>query len=83
MIEIRNRFPNNNETDDEYIEKEFKPLLYKSINFYSFYSIRFPLINKIKILFFYDSIRKGGYDLYVENIFKKFFSNYRNKKYEK
>ena len=83
LIKIRNRFPNNKETNDEYIGKEFKALLIKSIHFYSFYSIRCPFINKIKILFFYDSVRKGGYDSYVNKIFKNLFSNYRNKKLEK
>ena len=62
LFEIKSRFPNNDPDDKRYLKAEVGSLLEKVIIFHDLYKQRFGSFDKVKVIFFYDSIRKEGYD---------------------
>ena len=62
LFEIKSRFPNNDPKNKRYLKTEVGSLLEKVIIFYDLYKERFGSFDKVKVIFFYDSVRKEGYD---------------------
>ena len=62
LFEIKSRFPNNDPNDKRYLKAEVGSLLEKVIIFHDLYKERFGSFDKVKVIFFYDSVRKEGYD---------------------
>ena len=62
LFEIKSRFPNNDPTDKRYLKAAIGSLLEKVIIFHDLYKERFGSFDKVKVIFFYDSVRKEGYD---------------------
>ena len=63
--------------DIKQLEKEFNVLLKKADMFYQVYSERFNDIKYVQILFFYDSVRKKGYEEILQNNLNEFFKKNR------
>jgi cell division protein FtsB len=62
IFDIKSRFPNNDPTDKRYLKAAIGSLLEKVIIFHDLYKERFGSFDKVKVIFFYDSVRKEGYD---------------------
>ena len=62
LFEIKSRFPNNDPNDKRNLKTEVGSLLEKVIIFHDLYKERFGSFDKVKVIFFYDSVRKEGYD---------------------
>lgn len=62
LLEIKSRFPSNDPNDKRYLKAEVGYLLEKVIIFHDLYKERFGSFDKVKVIFFYDSVRKEGYD---------------------
>ena len=62
LFEIKSRFSNNDPNDKRYLKAEVGSLLEKVIIFHDLYKERFGSFDKVKVIFFYDSVRKEGYD---------------------
>lgn len=69
LFEVKNRFPEN-----DILVREITKSLSKSMTFYPLYEERFPDIQKLRIMFFYNVIPKKNYDNIlietVENYFR-------------
>jgi len=62
LFYVKSRFPNNAPKDKRYLKTEVGYLLEKAIIFHDLYKERFGSFDKVKVIFFYDSVRKEGYD---------------------
>ena len=62
LLEIKSRFPSNDPKNKESLDKVMDSMLDKVIVFYDIYKVRFKDIKTVKLIFFYDSVRKEGYD---------------------
>ena len=71
LFEIKNRFPSNKDKAKDNIKVEMDSLLEKTKIFHDLYKDRFKY-EKIKILFFYDSVRKKGFNNIILNSLKDF-----------
>ena len=79
LLEVKNRFPGTSHaTPKEEIEKDLKNELIilcdKVLAFYELYNERFKDIKNIRIILFYDVIRKSNYDSVLSNTFKQYFN---------
>ena len=75
LFEIKNRFPNNDPNDKRYLKTEVCSLLEKVIIFHELYKERFGSFDKVKVIFFYDSVRKEGYDNILLSKIEKFINS--------
>lgn len=62
LFDVKSRFTNNDPKDKRYLKTEVGSLKKKVIIFHDLYKEIFGSFGKIKIIFFYDSVRKEGYD---------------------
>jgi len=76
LLEVKNRFPENN-----YLVKEIKKALSKSMTFYHLFEERYKNIEKLRIMFFYNVIPKKNYDEILTKTVKDYFgrNNIKNK----
>ena len=72
LLEIKSRFPSNDPKQKESLDNIIDPILDKVIVFYDLYKERFKSIKKVKLIFFYDSIRKKGYDKIISQKINNF-----------
>ena len=68
LIEVKNRFPGK-----EDLELEIKVACSKALTFYDFYIEKYQNMEKIRIMFFYDSIPMKNYSNILFNIMIKYF----------
>ena len=90
LIEVKNSFPYYNKEDDKEekekkekeiydldiisLKKELIIFLKKAEVFYQKYKENFEEINKVQLIFFYDSVRKKGYEGILQKSLNEFFS---------
>ena len=76
LMEVKNRFPEN-----DFLVKEIKKALSKSMTFYHLFGERYKDIEKLRIMFFYNAIPKKNYDDILSKTMKDYFgrNNIKNK----
>ena len=77
LLEIKSRFPSNDPKKKESLDNIMDSILDKVIVFYDLYKERFKSIKKIKVIFFYDSIRKKGYEKFISQKINNFIYNHK------
>ena len=75
LFEIKSRFQNNDPNDKKYLKAEVGSLLEKVIIFHDLYKERFGSFDKVKVIFFYDSVRKEGYDKILLSKIEEFINS--------
>ena len=75
LIEIKSRNSFNDHEDKTNFENELLEFIHKSLIFYEMFKEKYQTIKKIKIILFYDIIKKSKYDKIISQIFEKFFEN--------
>ena len=68
LIEVKNRFPEKKE-----LEQEIRIACSKAWTFYDFYIEKYQNMKKIRIMFFYDSIPMKNYGDILFNTMKNYF----------
>ena len=77
LLEVKNKFP-----ELENVEKELFNVFNKAMTFYELYKERFSDIEKIRIIFFYDSVIKKNYDKILNKSIQRYFNKKKNIKYK-
>ena len=78
LFEIKSRFPTNNPNDKRYLETEVDSLFEKVIIFHELYKERFVFFDKVKVIFFYDSVRKEGYEKILVSKINEFINAHKS-----